>query len=249
MNLTSSQQKFLDAVMTAVNNGGGQSFMVSAVPGAGKCVHPETMVSINHALMTAKSIYEKYQTVEVFDGEGYWSTPSTEIFTDSYCFEAERFVSRPIVALYRQPVKEVLKVLTLSDGSIITLTDAHKLFDGTNWTNQFCVGDTVCVPRVLGSSPKSQMPLPLVKLIAWMISEGHDYQKGKSATFNITQKSIESIAEIKSHLNDVISTFGLTPKKTNLIADRGVFSLRFWGVELRQLLESFGYVIGNRSAR
>ena len=113
------------------------NLVISATAGSGKCLSGDSLVAINGCLTPAKEIWDQYHTQEHFDGEGYTSLPSQPLYVDSFDEAKLQFVRKPILGIYRQQVKEPLRRIELSDGSQITITKTHKLYDGFHWTNQF----------------------------------------------------------------------------------------------------------------
>ena len=114
--------------------------------GTGKCVLPGTRVPTSIGTIPVEKLWEtRYSKFSFDDGDGTWSEPSFEIFVPS--FDGISLDPRPIEKLYRQYIRELIIILTLKNGSEIRLTQAHKLFNGNEWTNNFHVGDSIAVPN------------------------------------------------------------------------------------------------------
>jgi SNF2 family DNA or RNA helicase len=126
--------------------------------GLGKCLAPESLIYVNGLLQSAQEIWEKYtQEKEIeFDGEGFWSIPTTKLLVNSIDEKNNKIVQAPIQRLYRQQVREKLRKITLQDGSNITITQQHKLLTNNGWTNKFQVGDYICTPAKMLWTGKSE---------------------------------------------------------------------------------------------
>ena len=140
--------------------------------GSGKCVHPETLISTNYGTFKAHEIWDVFRSNHVLIPGGYeqgeWSTVeylrtlTAEPRPEKDLVEGDRvepslqtlalsqtsglFEMREIRRLYRQLVHEDLLKVTLEDGSSVTVTTSHKLFDGETWTLDFDIGTSVAVP-------------------------------------------------------------------------------------------------------
>ena len=118
--------------------------------GTGKCVHPETLIDTSDGIHRIDFLWDSITTsdgaVIFYDGEGFWLRPDRKIFILSYNEKTKFIESRPIKRFYRQLVDELLVQIVLSDGSNITITKAHRLFNGSNWTNDLKERGIVCVP-------------------------------------------------------------------------------------------------------
>ena len=53
--------------------------LILAGAGSGKCVLPNTRIAVNGELLSAEQIWQQYHNEEIFDGEGYISTPITSL--------------------------------------------------------------------------------------------------------------------------------------------------------------------------
>jgi SNF2 family DNA or RNA helicase len=114
--------------------------------GLGKCVKDDTQIYVNGVSSSAEEIWKTHAGATVFDGEGYWAEPRTELLVNSMDEEQGKIVQAPIRRFYRQQVCEKLRKVTLEDGSSVTITRRHKLLTSKGWTNQLQVGDYVAVP-------------------------------------------------------------------------------------------------------
>jgi len=117
--------------------------------GLGKCCSSDTLIFANGTLQTAEGLWKKYLGVTAFDGEGYWTEPTVQLYTNAINETTGQIEQAPIKRLYRQHVSEQLRKVRLEDGSSVTITSLHKLLTSKGWTNELNVGDYVCVPAKL----------------------------------------------------------------------------------------------------
>ena len=120
--------------------------LVFGLPGTGKCVHPDTVLSTSIGDIRAETLWDSFAYNMTNDGEGEWGKSKLELFVQSYDEQCEWFISSPILNLYRQFVRETLINISLTNGSSITITKQHHLFDGSEWTKNFELGGIICVP-------------------------------------------------------------------------------------------------------
>jgi hypothetical protein len=154
--------------------------LILAGAGSGKCVLPDMHIAVNGELLPAEQIWERYRGNETFDGEGYLSAPIKPLWVDSFDAETGIFVRKPVRAIYRQQVSEPVRIITLTDGSSISLTKAHRLFDGLKWVNTLEVGQTIAVPGKLPHGDQSFDP-KLAEFLGWWIGEGYDRRDKRHA--------------------------------------------------------------------
>ena len=138
--------------------------------GLGKCVLPDTKLSVNGVIKSAAEIWQEYSQGTEFDGEGYWSKPKQKLWVNSLDETTGKIVSTEIGNLYRQKISEKVVKINLEDGNSITITKRHKLLTISGWQNNLQVGDYVCVPSKLCSKNRS-VEINLVKFVAWQIAK------------------------------------------------------------------------------
>ncbi len=118
--------------------------------GLGKCISRDTRVLINGMSLKAEDIWQTYAAAEEeFDGEGFWASPTLELWVYSIDEETGEMARAPIERLYRQQVREKLRRVKLQDGSSITITRRHKLQKSDGWKRDLEVGDYVFGGNVL----------------------------------------------------------------------------------------------------
>ena len=211
--------------------------------GLGKCVMPDSPVFVNGTLMEAGDIWARYQESAVFDGEGEWATPSEPLATNSIDASG-KVVQSTITRLYRQRVKEPLRRVRLNDGSEITVTRRHRLLGLDGWTTDIAPGDRVCVPNRLVWQGTPVDP-DLTVLLAWQISEGHEWRK---ADLRISQKNRTVLESLHTRIHNVGKRFGLVVNQPTIRADRSVHELRMCSIDYATFLEEHGYRWGRLSA-
>jgi LAGLIDADG-like domain len=171
--------------------------------GTGKCIGADELVLLDGRLLRAEDAWERYSTLAVFDGEGWWSKPSQEPVS---CALAEngRIVPAQVRRLYRQHVRERLRRVRLSDGSELTITRRHRLRGPDEWTSELRTGATVCVPRYLDwPSPEATDLRTLGEAIAWQLAAGREYgvanpgRRGASR-LEITHEDLATIEDVRA---------------------------------------------------
>ncbi len=213
--------------------------------GLGKCLSKDTQLFINGELRCAEDLWNHYASDSDFDGEGWWTTPTQPLQVNSIHNATHQICLSPIRRLYRQRIQEPVRRITLADGNQITITRRHKLLTSQGWTNQFQVGDYVCVPARLVWQGKSEDP-DLVKLLAWQISEGYELNP---ARLSITQKNTAVLKDLQQVLDRLSVKFAIKINQPAIYErdDRAAY-LQMQSVAYRRFLEAKGYCWGQRSA-
>ncbi|TAE97438.1 MAG: helicase [Oscillatoriales cyanobacterium] len=215
--------------------------------GCGKCALPQSLLFVNGFLQEAEKIWEAYSNTIEFDGEGFWSEPTEQLIVNSIHRETGKIVQANVRRLYRQQVQEKLRTIKLQDGSSITITRRHKLLGRDGWTNEFKVGDYVCVPAKLYWEGKPEDP-DLVKFMAWQIAEGHELKN--AARLTITQKDATVLEDLRVALHRISKKYGIkinNPAIHNRDYSRAA-DLMVSSREYQSFLQSKGYQWGKLSA-
>nr|WP_089252791.1 SNF2-related protein [Asanoa hainanensis] len=153
-------------------------------------------------------------------------------------------VVSPVTRLYRQRIAEKVRLVELDDGSQLTVTRRHRLRGVEEWTRDFSVGDTLCVPGRLEWSG-APVAHDLVRLLAWQISEGDESRNG---TLRITQKDPAILHALVRHIHAVGDRFQLTMNSPRVFPDRNCHVLRMCSAGYAAFLRQHGYEWGRRSA-
>jgi len=214
--------------------------------GLGKCLSPSSILTVNGTLQKAEDIWEKYAGEPVFDGQGHWADPRIQLLTNSIDGPSGRIVQTSIKRLYRQQVSEIMHTVRLEDGNSVTITRSHKLLTDKGWTNDFHVGDYVCVPARLVWEGKAEDP-DLIKILAWQIAEGYE-NKLKSAVL-ITQKDASVLEEVQHCLRRLGEKYGIKINHPSIYPEKKgkTAYLQCTSVSYRRFLETRGYIWGKLS--
>ncbi|NCY25624.1 MAG: hypothetical protein EBX37_12465, partial [Alphaproteobacteria bacterium] len=115
--------------------------------GTGKCVHPDTEISIKRnkeeSKYIIKDLWDSYakNIKDSEDGIGEWANTTEKLETLS--FTGSHLEYKHITKLYREKINNLIKVYTLSDGTMIKASSIHKFLSENGWSNQLNSGDFV----------------------------------------------------------------------------------------------------------
>lgn len=121
--------------------------------GTGKCISGTSLVYVNGLLLKIQDIWNIYKTDIIYDVEGCWSKPSMELHVNSY--DKNKIIKKEVNMLYREKINQKIKKIELENGSVISITNSHKLLTKNGWTNNFSVDDFVCVPNIIRNFSES----------------------------------------------------------------------------------------------
>jgi len=224
---------------------GGAAFLpnikcgiLADVPGLGKCLTPDSRIYMNGANTTLQQIWDSYVRELSFDGEGYWSSPSKDLYVPS--LDNGKLIYSKVKRIYRQWIDAPIKVIKLTNGSVLRATLTEKLFDGYSWSNNLQPGDCVAIPNVLPDFKHNiNAQSQIVKLIAWQLAEGHEASHGHS--FRIYQDNIDVLNHIASLLSYLNIQFDIKhePGKCPYIRGRSK--------EYHNIMTSYDYAWGAKS--
>ena len=122
--------------------------------GTGKCIGPDSKVYtiINNTVdcIAISKLFESYAINIVFDKEncGFWASPITPIYVQSYDNNNHRMVVEKVNRFYREKISQRMKLYRLSNLKNILCTQIHKLLafnpdsylNSYYWTNKIEVG-------------------------------------------------------------------------------------------------------------
>ncbi len=129
---------------------------VCGARGSGKCLHGDTLIALNDGrLLPIKELKETNAKVLALD-HGLKIT------------DAEK------IAFSERKANKLLRI-ALRSGKSIKLTPEHPLLTVNGWmqANELEVGSRIATPRILGAFGKNIMGECEVKLLAYLIAEGH----------------------------------------------------------------------------
>ncbi len=129
---------------------------VTGKRGSGKCVTGDTLIALDDGSLRPIEKLEE-------DGAGVVSL-NQDLKT----------VTSQKSAFFKRSVKTIFKVTTRS-GRTIKLTPEHPLLSFLGWRNadSFKVGERIATPRALPNFGSKTMPESHIKLLAYLIAEGH----------------------------------------------------------------------------
>jgi hypothetical protein len=98
--------------------------------GSGKCVHPETFITLEHGLyVTIEELWDLYETDIITDSShAQWTIPSNDIVCHCLDTDKKRITISLVKYLYREHVDTHIKKYVFEDYSELTCTTSHKLY-------------------------------------------------------------------------------------------------------------------------
>ena len=218
--------------------------------GTGKCIGSDALVLVNGTLTRIEDIWNANFTHITKDSEGgIWSLPKKELEVNSYDEKTGKMFKNKVDKLYKEKINSELRKITLDNGSVLEITDAHKLLTAKGWTNILSTGDYICVPKIVyncETNTKLQVTKELSYLLGWQISEGHE--RSDQYTVLITQDDTKILEKI----NDAVAKVGTHYKinfnvpKIHKSKDRSSY-LQINSKEYIDFLKKYGYDYGNLS--
>ena len=167
--------------------------LVAGKRGSGKCLHEDTLISLeNGSYIPIKDLeLNKERVLSLNNSLKIESSEKTEFFS--------------------REVNKLLKI-RLRSGKEIKLTPEHPLLTITGWreTQELKIGSRIATPRILSSFGNKEMPEHEVKLLAYLIAEGHT--KEVVLFSNSDEKIVE---EFRNSLNKFDSSLVVLKEKDN----------------------------------
>lgn len=217
--------------------------------GAGKCGRGDTSVVVNGRISTLADIFDAYADTDeaISDGDGSWYRPTEPLLVPSLD-EHGQMVNRPVARLYRQRVREMGRRVVLSDGSTITMTEAHRLRGTEGWQREITAGDMVAVPATIPWGGEA-VDDDLTTLLAWQISEGNELDD--RAVCSITQKNRTTLERVRECAVRWAEREGLKINRSNIRTHSSGRAevLHICSVAYRDWLRAHGYRWGAKSAQ
>lgn len=207
---TDEQWSIIDTVRTK------RLSILKGGPGTGKCIRGDQLVTVNNALAPIEQIWSDYSGNEqdwTWDGEGHWIIPQGELFVPALNEQTGEIVSAKVTRLYRQPVYEYGRKVTLQDGNSIVMTNRHRLHGVDGWQRDIHPGDTVCVPqrlphgtRTLSSSDVQQLsPASFLSVIPEYLLHGDEKSTRQMLRQLFEQATIDSETIMLSVNNMIVA--------------------------------------------
>jgi DNA helicase-2/ATP-dependent DNA helicase PcrA len=224
--------------------------LVLAGPGSGKCVLPSTRLVINDELLPAEEIWSRFQTTTLFDGEGWLSQPCEALWVDTFNEATGACERAQITALYRQFVRERVRVITFRDGSQVAATKAHQFYDGLAWTNVVQVGQILALPGC-SAHRQAALDLELAELLGWLVGEGYERtQQERIREFEITLKDKQPLERLREIVRNIANRYGLRVGKLDIKPNIGrtTFRLAWWSTSFYNFVLEHGHDFGQRAA-
>lgn len=228
----------------------GFAFLSS--PGVGKCLTGDALVWTQEGCVRLDTLWTSLArgVVPSPDGVGEWATPAEELWVRSVDGTGK---IRPARAsrLYRQRVREDLRRITLSDGSSVTITAAHRLLtEDRGWDATIRPGDRVAVPTRAPAGNATTDPL-LAEVLAWQIGEGYEAAPDAlTQQVEISLKGRQIVEELAAKYRTVAATHDLdvTSLSVREVRGRTTTRLRIGIRGYASFLQGLGYTYGHRSA-
>lgn len=110
--------------------------------GVGKCVGPDTVISLLHGTQKASDLWQQYHTSTQSDPSGgEWSEPSEPLSVPSW--DGSRIRKGEVVRLFRQRVQESGRRITLENGRSLLSTRRHRFWTPGGWCADLQTGSQV----------------------------------------------------------------------------------------------------------
>jgi len=187
------------------------NFLFLASMGLGKCLHPDSLVTINDEILTIEEAFYLYSGINKSNlEEELVITPNKELYTTSY---NQNNISKrsKIKGLYRQFIKENIKEIHLNDGSTIKTTMNHMFLTPNGWTNIISKNDYIAIPKKELSINNTYDANIDYTLVGWAIGEGYFQwlnKKNKRGNLSISQYDINILNDLKKRLEKI--SYGTT---------------------------------------
>ena len=220
--------------------------------GTGKCTLPDTLFYINGNIKKIEDIWTKHNTgVDHIESDGGdWSIPREELLVNTYNESSGKIIKSPVKYLYREKVNTQIKEIIFENGHKISITQPHKLLTTTGWTNDFNIGDHVCVPKlVYNCCNKNNLDVTedLAYLLTWQISEGHE--RNDHYCVLIYNNNLDVLYRLKKCVENVGTTYDINVNTPKIQFPKNrVPYLQLYSKDYVEFLKKYGYVWGQLSA-
>lgn len=119
--------------------------------GTGKCISGDSLITTNKGLIEIKRIWNMNNGIILKDtDDGLWSNIDNPITVTSYDKKREMIHDVPIKRLYKQYIKEYIKVVKLMNNKEIICTLSHKLLTNEGWKSNISLNDQIYAKNING---------------------------------------------------------------------------------------------------
>jgi len=146
-------------------------FAIWDQPGLGKCVHPETRIIINRENISIEDFFDQNadltsRVTDLTGGAWFNLNASFSIVSSN----GKKLVECAFNKIFRQFVKEHLKVIYFTNGEQITCTQAHRFLTSNHlWTSSVKEGEAVYAVK------NNKLALTSISKIEYIMYEGFVY--------------------------------------------------------------------------
>lgn len=119
------------------------------------CITGDSLVYVNGNLVPIKKIWNNFNNgriIEEEDGAEWCGIENgMKLYVNSYDQFEKRITEDKIIKLYRQPISEKIKEITLENGLKLKMTNQHRVLlkngKNYNWVKYLKIGDSICIPK------------------------------------------------------------------------------------------------------
>jgi intein/homing endonuclease len=231
------------------------NLLVMHSTGSGKCLLPDQKIYANGELVPIAEVWENNMDPdntfidEDPNADGYWSFPKNNIWVNTINKITGKMERTLVSTLYRQKIDEDIKVVTLDNGTVIKLTQKHKLLTETGWSTDFKNNQFVAYPKKIINENSYFVTPQLAYLLGWQIAEGYE-RKNKRTIYitntdqDVLKNLIWCVKQVGEHYNLNINN----PKIHNNDKWGRVSDIQINSIDYVNFLIKNGYNYGNTSA-
>lgn len=231
------------------------NLLVMHSTGSGKCLLPDQRVYANGELIPIEEVWKNNMDPdntfidEDPNADGYWSFPKNDIWINTINKTTDKIQRTCVSKLYRQKIDEDIKVVTLDNGTVIKLTQKHKLLTETGWSTDFTNNQYVAYPKKIINENSYFVTPELAYLLGWQIAEGYE-RKNKRTIYitntdqDVLKNLIWCVKQVGQHYNLNIND----PKIHSNVKWNKVSDIQIHSTDYVNFLIKNGYNYGNISA-
>lgn len=231
------------------------NLLVMHSTGSGKCLLPDQKIYANGELIPIEEIWKNNMDPnrtfidEDPTADGYWSFPKNDIWVNSINKKTGKMQRSLVSTLYRQKIDEDIKVVTLDNGTVIKLTQKHKLLTESGWSTDFVNNEYAAYPKII-INENSYFVIPeLAYLLGWQIAEGYERKNKKTIYITNTDQDVLKnliwcVKQVGQHYNLNVND----PKIHSNTKWGKVSDIQIHSTDYVNFLIKNGYNYGNTSA-